>query len=183
MGLLAGTDSDVEKGMNRMVQRTLLCLTLFGCGQSGQQSAATALSSAQTTQTSGCNVRGVWSLDSVHYDGKLQPPGNWKQLKIISGTHYAWVSQIGSDTAALATVADTLNAYRTRGAGGGKYRTTDSTYHETLEYFSDPRYVGREIEITCEITGDRWDHKFVWPLIQAGKTTEQKVHEFWRRIE
>jgi hypothetical protein len=115
-------------------------------------------------------------------DGKVQSRDGRKQMKIISATHYAWMSQEGG-AMPLVTTADSLAAYRTRGSGAGTYRLTDSSYIEQLDLFYDPKQIGREVEITCRVVGSRWDHSFDWPLVENGKPRTMHVQEIWRRVE
>jgi hypothetical protein len=137
----------------------------------------------QTGSTAGCKVQGVWSLDSALADGKLDPNNaSYKQLKVITGTHYTWVGQNGGQMP-LATTNDTLAAYRTRGSGGGTYRVTDSTYIEHLDFFSDPSQIGRDVVIGCHMTGNRWEATFDWPVVEKGKARSIHVQEIWRRVE
>lgn len=103
-------------------------------------------------------------------------------MKVIAASHYSWISQEGGQKPLL-TVADSLAAYRTRGSGGGTYRLTDTSYVERLDLFYDPREVGREVEISCRIAGNRWDASFEWPLDDKGNNRIVHVQEIWRRVE
>jgi hypothetical protein len=108
----------------------------------------------------------------------------WKQMKIITDTHYAWVGQApDSVRRSLASVTDSLHAYRTRASGGGTYRLSDSTYYERLEYFSDPRSVNEEVPITCRMVDNTWYHEFDWTLTDSAQPRVVRVQEVWRRIE
>ena len=128
-----------------------------------------------------CAVQGVWTLESVTSDGKAEALGQRRQFKIITATHYAWVSQEPGPSA-LRSSADSLAAYRTSGFGGGTYRVTDSTYTERLDYFYDPTYLNREVVIGCRIVADRWHATFQWPVIVNGRETRRaRVEEVWRR--
>src|SRR6185295_7434024 len=100
-----------------------------------------------------CAVQGVWMLESVTSDGKAEPLGQRRQLKIITPTHYTWVSQ-EPGPGSLRSAADSLAAYRTSGFGGGTYRVTDSTYVERLDYFYDPTYLKREVVFGCRMVGN-----------------------------
>ena len=156
---------------------------LLACGQRPRaENSDTGAPIAQAGNASRCNVQGVWSLDSLIVDGRVESQPSRKQMKIISATHYAWMRQQGG-TMPLVTTADSLAAYRTRGAGAGTYRVTDSSYIEHLDLFSAPREIGRELEITCRVAGNRWDHSFDWPLVENGKPRTLHVQEIWRRVE
>ena len=134
------------------------------------------------TAAAKCNVQGAWLLDTVIADGKVQATGKWKQIKLITASHYAWVGQEGG-VMPLKTVADSLAAFRTRGSGGGTYRVTDSMYIERLDMFSDPERVGREVEISCRPSGNRWEAAFDWTGMENGKPRTSHVKEIWKRVE
>jgi len=164
--------------------RFLACLLVAaGCGASPPaDEAALAADGNAISAASNCVVQGTWILQSVTADGEPAPLDGWTQMKIITPTHYAWVGHRDGGAGPLASSADSLNAYRTRASGGGRYRLTDSTYIEQLEYFSDPRHVGREVEITCRIEGDLWQHDFDWPAAEPGQEPRVvRVAEVWRR--
>ena len=104
---------------------------------------------------SACPVEGAWEVESVAVDGVQEPLGDRRQIKLLTGTRFAFVSQSpGPEN--LLTVTDSLAAYRTGLFGGGTYRVQDSTYTETIEFFGDPRYVGLDIRFTCRVEGDLW---------------------------
>lgn len=129
-----------------------------------------------------CSPLGAWTLESLTRDGNAVPLGKWRQLKVIGPTHFAWVGQ-GPGPEALRSTADTVAAYRTSGFGGGTWRVSDSSYWERLEYFSDPAFVGRELEFKCRIVGDRWTHDFEWPELENGREVRRvRVEEVWRRV-
>ena len=135
------------------------------------------------TAVAPCAVQGVWMLESVTSDGKAEPLGKRRQIKILTATHYAWMSQEPGPTA-LRSPADSLAAYRTSGFGGGTYRVTDSTYTERLDYFYDPTYLKREVVVGCRMVADRWYATFEWPVIVNGRETRRmRVEEVWRRTK
>ncbi len=104
---------------------------------------------------SACPVEGAWEVESVAVDGVPEPLGERRQVKLLTGTRFAFVSQ-SPGPEGLATVADSLAAYRTGIFGGGTYRVQDSTYTESIEFFADPRYVGLDIRFACRVEGDLW---------------------------
>ncbi|HEV2122562.1 MAG TPA: hypothetical protein VGW38_07290 [Chloroflexota bacterium] len=121
-------------------------------------------------------------MESVTVDGQPQPRGQYRQIKLVTASHYAWVGQEPGPMA-LQSAADSLAAYRTRGFGGGSYQVTDSTYTERLEYFYHPEYVGREITFSCRVAGDRWYHAGDLPNIEVGREIGRtRLEEVWRRI-
>lgn len=130
-----------------------------------------------------CVVQGVWTLESVTADGKVEPVGKRRHLKVVGATHYAWVSQ-EPGPAALRSMTDSVAAFRTSGFGGGTYRVTDSTYTEKLEYFYDPAYIGQELTAVCRIAANRWTHTFQFPVLENGRETRRvRVEEVWRRVQ
>ena len=172
-----------------MRRTVFLVLALVGfavLGSSCQTESAPAESAPTTTDMgSSCSVQGVWSLQSVTVDGVAQalPAESRGQIKVITASHYAWASQQGA-ALPLVSVEDSLAAYRTRASGAGRYRIDGSMYVESLEYFSDPRYIGREVSISCPTERDSWSHAFDWSMIRPGQP-DSVVHvvESWRRLE
>lgn len=135
---------------------------------------------AQATQP--CPVQGAWVMESQAVNGETQSLGQWRQLKILTDSHFAWVGQM-SNPSIPQSEADSLETYRTQGFGGGPYEVSDSTYTEHLEYFSDPRYVGRDVTFSCRVEGDRWHIAGELPLLEAGEETgSMQLEEVWRRV-
>jgi hypothetical protein len=130
-------------------------------------------------------VQGTWSLESVAVNGVPDDPqgGPWVETKVIGKAHFAWVAQQGGSMP-LASTADSLADYRTRAFGGGAYRIADSRYVERLDYFYDPRYLGREVAISCPSGAAVWQAAFDWSM-QRSNQPDSVVHivETWRRIE
>src|SRR5438067_12333286 len=122
--------------MQRIASVGLVCAftsSVLACGQGSHAVISdTTARVAQAGHATRCNVQGVWSLDSVIADGQVASQHGRKQMKIITATHYAWMSQEGG-AMPLATTVDSLAAYRTRGSGAGTYRLTDSSYIERLD--------------------------------------------------
>ena len=130
----------------------------------------------------GCPVQGVWQLESATADGEAQEVGDWRQMKVISGSHFTWVGQEPGPEA-LVTAADSLAALRATGFGGGRYEVTSDTYTEHLEYFSNSEYVGRSITFSCRVEGDTWYQEGEYPLLTGGQETgSAQLAEVWRRI-
>jgi hypothetical protein len=130
-----------------------------------------------------CKLEGVWQLVSGSEDGKPYPAGA-REMKVITKGHFAFVYQVPGGPKDLKAVADSLAAYRTSGSGGGTYTLQGTSYTETLEYFSDPSYVGKSLVFTCRTEGDRFFQSGMFPRYQAGKKIrDSKLEEVWRRIE
>jgi hypothetical protein len=129
-----------------------------------------------------CPVQGVWQLESSSMNGQNQPLDSRSQIKLVTATHWAFIAQ-SEGPAELRTRGDTLQAFRTRGFGGGRYRVTDDSYTEHLDYFMNPGYVGREITFTCRVEGDLWYHQTEdFPILEDGAEATGRLAEVWRRI-
>jgi len=130
---------------------------------------------------SACKLEGVWQLVSGSEDGKPYPAGSRKPRslpRVIS----RFVSSTGRPKD-LKTIADSLAAYRSSGSGGGTYTLQGMTYTETLEYFSDPSYVGKSLAFTCRqkaIASSR-----PGPSRSTGRQEgpRRELEEVWRRVE
>ena len=134
--------------------------------------------------TAGCNVRGVWELVSVTTDGKEQLVNGWKQMKLVTDRHWAWVNEgLRRDTLPLKTEIDTLRAYII-GGGAGTYTASGNRYVEQIDFFNDPSWIGKPWTATCRIEGDRWYHSFTDPNDSTKATGPVRhITELWRRIE
>src|SRR5207244_8958306 len=90
----------------------------------------------------GCQVRGVWELVSVSQDGKDQPLGGYRGMKVLTDRHFMFLGQAARrDTLPLKTEMDTLRAYQISG-GAGTYTTSGTTYVERTAFFVIPRWGG-----------------------------------------
>jgi hypothetical protein len=146
-----------------------------------QMAAGIASSSDPPVTQEHCPIRGTWQLESIAVAGEVQPPPDgWRQIKLITGSHFTWVGQATGPTR-LSSRADSLAAYRTTGFGAGRYTVTDSTYTEFIDYFGDPEWVGRRITFSCRVLGDRWYHSTEYPAGFVG-AERTRVDEIWRRI-
>lgn len=123
-----------------------------------------------------CPVEGAWQLESFIMDGEEYPLGAYVQVKVLTGSHFAWqgVPQAG----------DTEGSFMNLRYGGGTYRVTETDYTESLDYFMDPNLVGTEVTFSCRVEGDQWYHDGEIPRIDDGQETGSwKVQEVWRRIQ
>ena len=128
----------------------------------GVQSAA-----AQST----CAVQGVWNLESVTVDGKPEPLGQRRQQKIVTQSHFMFISQAPGANGA-------------KDFGAGSYRVSGNKYSEHLDFFYDPQYLNRDLQATCGVAGGKWTHAFEWVTLKDGKETgRSKVVEIWRKVE
>jgi len=90
------------------------------------------------------------------------------QVKVINQTHFATISQ-GEDK-------------QSSMFNGGKYELTKDTYTEHLEYFSNPKQIGKSYTFKSKLNGDEWE--ITGPIAKDGEEpTTWKVHEIYKRIE
>jgi hypothetical protein len=130
-----------------------------------------------------CELRGVWQLVSGKY-GDYTAPATWRQIKIITSGHFAFVGESDRGVKDMKSAADSLQAFRTMFSGGGTYTLTGNRYTEKLEYFADPAYLGMSMQFDCRTDGDRFIQTGTLPIMEGGKKVgEVKLEEVWRRIE
>ena len=145
--------------------------------------AVLALLPAPVARQKPCELRGVWQLVSGKY-GTYTTPATWRQIKIITKGHFAFLAEGARGVKELKSAADSLQAFRTMISGGGTYTLTGNTYKETLEYFADPTYLGLSIEFACRTEGDRFIQTGNLPTMEGGKKVgEVPLEEVWRRLE
>jgi len=132
---------------------------------------------------SSCQLVGVWELVSGKAD-TASYPATLHQLKIITRTHWTFIAKMDNGIREMKTAADSLQVFRTTGAGSGTYTLQGTTYTETIEYFPDPAYIGMSIPYTCRTEGDRFVQTGTFPELQGGKTVHTwRLEEVYRRIE
>ncbi len=130
----------------------------------------------QLSAQEACPVQGVWQLESMTIDGKASPLGAYKQIKILTESHFTWQG--------VPEVADTLGVFPSSRVGGGAYRVTATSYTESLDYFMNPDLVGQELTFSCRVKGDRWYHEGEIPIAEDGQQKGSiQLAEVWRRIE
>ena len=130
-----------------------------------------------------CQPQGVWFLESGTADGESYPEG-WRQMKIITKEHFAFVGELERGVTDLVSVADSLQAFRTMFSGGGTYSVQGDIYTEHLEYFRDPAYIGQSVSFNCRVEGDVFYQTGMLPLIRSGETVREiKLEEVWKRVE
>ena len=135
-------------------------------------------------------LEGVWELVSARYTSPdttvVTTPTEWKQIKIITKSHFVFVGQ-EPDRAIFGgkpTDAELLAAARTFFAGGGTYTLVGDTYTESMQFFFYPNYVGHSIPFKSQIEGDRWIQSGTYPAKSIGlEEHEVELYEVWKRIE
>jgi len=133
------------------------------------------------------NIEGVWQALSQKMDGKETLTAG-KDVKYITAKHWIWVYQDkGKCLSLLAkkTQRDSIAAYYDAfGAGAGTYKLVGNTYTETIEYFSDPSYVGLSFPFTVKVVGDRLYQSGKLPIFEGGKKVKDvQWDEVYKRIE
>ena len=133
------------------------------------------------------NIEGVWQALSQKMDGKETLTAG-KDVKYITAKHWIWVYQDkGKCLSLLAkkTQRDSIAAYYDAfGAGAGTYKLVGNTYTETIEYFSDPSYVGLSISFTVKVEGDKLYQSGKYPVLEGGKKVKDvQLEEVYKRIE
>jgi hypothetical protein len=81
----------------------------------------------------------------------------------------------------MRTELDSLRALHVDG-GAGTYTVSGNTYTERLEFFSDPRQIGRTVRAVCRTEGDRWYHSFRMLGEAVSASNPQILEEVWRRV-
>jgi hypothetical protein len=151
----------------------LIALLLVGCGEEKKG-----------------KLEGVWELVSARFTSPdttiVTTPTEWKQVKVITRSHFAFVGQ-EPDRAMFhgkPTDAELLSAARTFFAGGGTYTLVGDTYTENIQFFFYPNYVGHSIAFKSQIEGDRWIMSGTYPAKSIGlEEHEMELYEVWKRIE
>ena len=130
-----------------------------------------------------CKLEGVWQLVSGTADGQPYPAG-FRQIKIITKGHFAFLAQEPGVPQELKSQADSLTAFAKTNSGGGTYTVQGTTYTEKLDYFSDPAYVGKTIPFACRTEGDRFYQSGTVPVFEGGKKVRDiKLEEAYKRVE
>jgi hypothetical protein len=123
------------------------------------------------------NHVGTWRLVSGTYNSSdgttiTQTSADKKEIKIITPTHFMWMSQ----------VPDSIDNKRMvfEAAGGGHYTMNGNQYVELLEYASWEDYINDKTIFNLQITGDK--------MRQTGEIISQdgtivKLDETWERIK
>lgn len=133
------------------------------------------------------NIEGVWQALSQKMDGKETLTAG-KDVKYITAKHWIWVYQDkgkGLSLLAKKTQRDSIAAYYDAfGAGAGTYKLVGNTYTETIDYFSDPSYVGLSISFTVKVEGDKLYQSGKYPVLEGGKKVKDvQLEEVYKRIE
>jgi hypothetical protein len=130
-----------------------------------------------------CQLVGVWELVSGQTDG-VPYPATLHARKVITTTHFAFVSRDDATVKDPRTLADTVAFLQSMAAGSGTVEVRGTTYIEKPDFFPDPAYIGRELAFTCRTQGDRFYQTGNVPVLQNGTVVrEVRLEEVWRRVE
>ena len=132
-------------------------------------------------------LEGAWELVDAQYtpaDAAFSLDKT-RQIKILTSTHWAFLSQDRSP-AAPATGGDAAQsaAASTFAAGGGTYKLDGDTYTEHIEFFAAPKFVGTSIIFKIKWDGDEWVQTGTLPLKALGLSDHDvALQERYRRIK
>jgi hypothetical protein len=108
-------------------------------------------------------LTGAWLMGGRKQDGNITRRDTTtprKTMKILTGNRFQWI-------------AYNTETKQFSGTGGGTYTTTDSTYTETIEFFSrDATRVGMKLQFNYDVQGTDWHH--------SGKSSAgEPMYEIW----
>jgi len=132
-------------------------------------------------------LEGAWEL----VDAKYAPADptfsltTYRQIKILTKTHWAYLSQDRSAPKLTnGSDAELLAAAKTFGAGGGTYILDGDTYTEHVEFFATPNLVGASLKFKIKWEGDEWIQTGTLPLKALGwGEKDLELYERYRRIK
>ncbi len=130
-------------------------------------------------------LKGTWELVSQKEDGKDHPVSG-RQIKLLTGTHYAWVRQdkkMLAELLAKKTQRDSISAYQDA-FGAGTYKVVGNTYTETTEFFYAPQYIGTSLAFKFKFDGGLWYTSGHYSHFEGGKRiNEVLLEQVFKRID
>jgi hypothetical protein len=130
-------------------------------------------------------LQGAWELVSQKEDGSDHPIAG-RQIKLLTGTHYAWIRQdktLLEELLAKQTQRDSISAYQDA-FGAGSYKIVGNTYTETTEFFYAPQYIGTSLEFKFRLDGNLWYTSGHYSHFEAGKKVDEVLLEqVFKRID
>jgi hypothetical protein len=133
-------------------------------------------------------LEGTWEL----VEAKYSPPdptsksAEWRQIKIITKTHWAFLSQKREPpkVTGLTNDSELLAAAKAFGAGGGTYTLDGDTYTERIQFFNTPNYVGIAVPFKIKWEGDEWIQTGTFPVKSLGLGgSDMELYERYRRVK
>lgn len=107
-----------------------------------------------------CDVQGVWNMISYTYKGATHDVSSTKSRKIVTKKYWMGITMDSRrDTIPLLSALDSARHFAMSG-GSGHYRVSGNRYTEQLEFFSDPKMLGKTMTATCRTEGARWYHTY-----------------------
>ena len=139
------------------------------------------------TQQKASPLEGAWEL----VDAKYTPAdpaislSRYRQIKILTGTHWAFLSQDRSAPKMTSwNDAELLAAAKTFSAGGGTYTLQGDAYTEHVEFFNTPNFVGASLKFKIKWDGDEWIQTGTLPLKALGMgDKDMELYERYRRVK
>jgi hypothetical protein len=141
---------------------------------------------ASPVPAASCSVQGVWDMDSLLVNGKAQSMSGSHQRVINTSKYFMWLSEaIKRDTLPLKTFRDTV-AYYDDAGGSGTYTVSGTKLVQHIDYFPDPKYIGKDWNAVCRTTGKRWYHTWIGDPYTDTSTHQVRrdtVLEIYYRVE
>jgi len=130
-------------------------------------------------------LQGTWELVSQTQNGKDHPIAG-RQIKLLTSSHYAWVRQDKKhveELLAKGTQRDSIDAI-VDAYGAGRYEVKGNKYIETAEFFYAPQYIGKSVEFTFKLEGDRWYTYGHYSHFEGGKKIDEvQLNQVWKRLK
>lgn len=148
----------------------------------GSQASAKTPQAPRVARHTSCEVEGVWEQVSVAFDGQEMPPHSRPLRKIVYRGHWIEIgTEAHRDKLPQQTEADKLRATQTFG-GAGTYTTTDRTFTQHIDQFSNPSVEGATLTGTCRTEGNLWYYSFSTVGVPGMNDWGNRVDEVFRRI-
>ena len=148
--------------------------------------AASALGLPAHAQDKASPLEGAWELveaKNVPADPDFSLTKT-HQIKILTKTHFAFMSQDRLPAKTKPTAAELTAAAKSFSAGGGTYKLEGDAYTEHIEFFAVPKFVGASITFKIKWEGDEWIQSGTLPLKALGLSDHDvQITEKYRRIK